>query len=147
MKLITNPKMNTNHIVLENYQPTAEDTKIMTQFVADAMNTHEAIGGVYYLDHHGQQHYIEIKNQGLYAFLLTIHSLGARVPLQISFDDSPAPPGMWSQFWGWPQWLLAITTFILQIDTSFKSYFEYVKRYPRKNIRHESGEHIPGEVR
>lgn len=134
MKLIIDPKTNANHIVLEQYQPNAHDTKIMTQFVSDAMNTHEAIGGIFYIDHQGQQHYIEIKNQGLYAFLLTIHSLGARVPLQISYEEDLAPIDIWAKFWALPKWLLIIVTFIFRTDNSFKNYFQHVKRYSRKHI-------------
>lgn len=144
MKLITDPRTNSNHIVLENYQPNAMDTKIMTQFVSEAMNTHETIGGIFYTAHDGKQHTLEIQNQGLYAFLLTIHSLGARVPLQISFDDAPAPARMWAKFWNVPEVIIKFLQFFgFCGNNSFKQYFEYVKRYPRKNISYERSEHIP----
>jgi hypothetical protein len=134
MNIIRDRLDNTHHVILEQFQPTSYDVALFSDFVNNAFDVPEVIGGVYFFDMQGNQHYIELKDQGLHTMLIVLEALSKTVPIQINYEERNAPCYIWAEFWRLPHWLVWFVAHLFHPDMTFKKLFEYAAIKSRTNL-------------
>lgn len=135
MKLFLDPKDISYEVVLDEYVPLAENAVPIINFANEALTTHEAIGGVYWLDAENQQHYIELKSQKLYAIMYLLKAMSLRQPLSVVYMNEPASSRVLKAVFGYFSWFLRLLQAIKLIKKiTYNEAFDYLDKYPSKKV-------------
>ena len=113
-------------ILLENYEPTMMNAVNAHEWVRQAMAEPEVIGGLYWLGMDNKRHELEMKQQGLYAFLLVFQQMMSGQQVHIYFDFDAASDDFICKTGNIPVWLLRVLRFFGMYNPKL-TYKEYLK--------------------
>lgn len=135
MKLFLDPKDLSYEVVLDEYTPVAETAIPIINFANEALTTHEVIGGMYWLDHQNQQHYVELKNQKLYTLMYVLKAMSLRQPISVVYMNEPASARLLkSVFRSFGLVIRFLQLIRVMKKVTYSEAFDYLDKHPSNRV-------------